>query len=192
MQFFTFTTAAALLALASAAPAVIERSSANCPGMSELLPEHKCPSGFTGCVAYERASAVCNGARRFNNDCFAEQGLGDFRRCEANGAVTFIGCTTNPNICNPVTPTPPPVTSEPPKTPDVITPPPSAAWSCPWGTWYARPNECSSGFVGCTADSKNVCEGTKRYWGSCPTGHGNYYNCANGFVGCTTNARICG
>ncbi|KAH7361325.1 hypothetical protein BKA66DRAFT_611916 [Pyrenochaeta sp. MPI-SDFR-AT-0127] len=177
----------ALLLSANAAPVLSERSTAQCPGMSQLTRADNCPSGFIGCVQYEKSSEVCNGAKRFYNDCSGAPGLGSFYNC-ANG---FSGCTTNVNICSTSAPAPKPVDP----TPKPVDPTPKSdtkSWTCPQGTWYAKTGECSSGFVGCTGDSPNVCPGEKRFWGSCPPKHGNYYNCANGFVGCTTNDRICG
>ncbi|OAL43992.1 hypothetical protein IQ07DRAFT_592771 [Pyrenochaeta sp. DS3sAY3a] len=197
MHFITsISFVSALLLSVNAAPVLSERST-QCPGMSQLTSADNCSSGFIGCVQYEKSSEVCNGPKRFYNDCSGAPGLGSFYTCN-NG---FSGCTTNSNICNekapapkPQDPTPTPVTPTP-VTPTPVTPTPTPAtnsWSCPPGTWYAKEKECSSGFVGCTNDSPNVCPGQQRFWGSCPPQHGNYYKCANGFVGCTTNDRICG
>ncbi|EON61878.1 hypothetical protein W97_01096 [Coniosporium apollinis CBS 100218] len=188
MHFFTSVfVATCVLSVASAVPTLTERSSAQCPGMSHLKPEHGCSSGFVGCVEYAKASEVCNGPKRFYNDCSALPGSGSFYRCASNG---FIGCTTNANIC--ATSSAPP-SNPPPTTGNAPTSPPAAGWSCPPGTWYAKKSECPSGFVGCTSQSPQVCDnGPQRYFGSCPPNHGNYYNCANGFVGCTTNTAICG
>lgn len=190
MHYFTsITLAFTLLTGTNAIPTLSERSTAQCPGMSHLTPEVNCPSGFIGCAPYERGSAVCKGPKRFYNDCSGEPNLGSFRRCEVAGVVTFIGCTTNPGICD--TSAPAPKLSDP-----VMAPPKDTirtqSWSCPPGTWYAKTGECSSGFVGCTNVSPQVCGGEKRFWSSCPLNHGNFYNCANGFLGCTTNNIICG
>lgn len=205
MHFLTtLTLATSLLTLASAAPSLQERTSPQCPGQSHLKPEHGCASGFLGCIPYDKASEVCNGPKRFHNDCSAFAGAGSFHRCQSDGVVTFVGCTTNPNICAVSAPT----AGEQPKKPaEPVTPPAtegttgsspsappaSAASSCPPGTWYAKKGECPSGFVGCTSQSPEVCDkGPQRFWGTCPLEHGIYYVCNNGFVGCTTNTRVCG
>ena len=283
MYFLTsISLASALIALSSAVPTLSSRLADFCPGMSYIAPDVECSSGFFGCVAYDKGSEICNGSKRFFNDCSDAPGLGSFYNC-ANG---FIGCTTNPRICdakpsepfmnpyvqspssipssssgtcrlregswyvcangfigcstdphvcdpkhsdpvvNPSNTTPPSASSEcpagssyyvcanngfrgcssDPRICDMLssttapisplsklTPPssPSSSWTCPQTTWYAKQNECSSGFVGCTGETK-ACEGEKRFWGTCPPNHGNYLNCANGFIGCTTNNRICG
>ncbi|KAH6723109.1 hypothetical protein BKA61DRAFT_585832 [Leptodontidium sp. MPI-SDFR-AT-0119] len=62
--------------------------------------------------------------------------------------------------------------------------------SCPAGTSYYD-YESLSGFKGCTATPAQFQSGPRKYWQSCPTGHGNWYVCANGFKGCTTDSAVC-
>ncbi|KAG4442367.1 hypothetical protein IFR05_002145 [Cadophora sp. M221] len=62
--------------------------------------------------------------------------------------------------------------------------------SCPAGTSYYD-YESFSGFKGCTATPAQYQSGPRKYWQSCPTGHGNWYVCANGFKGCTTDTAVC-
>jgi len=62
--------------------------------------------------------------------------------------------------------------------------------SCPAGTSYYD-YESLSGFKGCTATPAQYQSGPRKYWQSCPTGHGNWYVCANGFKGCTTDSAVC-
>jgi hypothetical protein len=181
----------ALLATFSAAApgaSVISRNT-QCPGMSHLDVSVKCPSGFVGCAPYEMASKICNGPKRFYNDCSASPGLGSFYRC--NG---FVGCTTNQAICSPGNNKTPTTTSTASSSTASGTPGQKKPnkWSCPAGAWYVGPGACTSRFVGCTVDSPTYCLGPKRFWSTCPPNHGTYYVCANGFVGCTTNSRICG
>jgi hypothetical protein len=166
-------------ALSSALPTLSQRSDDFCPGMFHYKPGNQCPSGFLGCVSWANGDDTCGGPKRFNNDCSGGPGLGSFYNC-ANG---FRGCSTNPRICD--------IESSGP-TPPVIPPvnPPTTSGTCPQNTWYARPSACSSGFVGCTSESKH-CEGEKRFWSTCPPDHGTYVVC-NGFVGCTTDHKICG
>ncbi|KAH8706983.1 hypothetical protein GQ44DRAFT_494062 [Phaeosphaeriaceae sp. PMI808] len=184
MQYLTlFPLTCALIGATNAIPTLSGRSSTQCPGQSYLTPELNCPSGFFGCAPYEKSSEICNGSKRFYNDCTASPGLGSFYLCHSEGYVTFIGCTTNSNICSTITPT----TELPPTSNN----PSPQSRKCPVGTWYAGSGECSSGFIGCTGLGPEVCPGQKRFWGSCPPNHGNYYNCANGFLGCTTDAKVC-
>jgi hypothetical protein len=181
MHFLTSVSlVSAFFALSSASPILNERSDDFCPGMLHYKPsDTQCPSGFLGCVAYADGDETCGGPKRFFNDCSGGPGLGSFYNC-ANG---FRGCSTNPRICD---------TKSSASTPSVTPPsnPPSTSTTCPPSTWYAGPNECPSGFVGCTGENK-YCEGPKRFWGTCPPDHGTYVVC-NGFVGCTTDKKICG
>jgi hypothetical protein len=326
MHFVTsISLASSLIVLTGAVPTLTERSTDFCPDQSYLTGDIKCSSGFIGCVGYDKGSEVCNGQKRFFNDCSAASGLGSFYVCASNG---FKGCSTNPRICDvksststdnsatqkpsavpslapgtcrpgegtfyncangfkgcsfdptvcdtkpsikpsaPVSSAPnscqswegvfyncangfkgcsfdPTVCDKPAKPsatpiapatnpdcpfggqfyvcainnfrgcstdPTICDPKPSAPAApkptdmvnpfsttakCSWqqGTQYVATGQCSSGFVGCTGsevgDIKPVCDGEKRFWGSCPPNHGNYYNCANGFVGCTTDVGVC-
>ncbi|KAF1926643.1 uncharacterized protein M421DRAFT_6908 [Didymella exigua CBS 183.55] len=154
---------------------------------------YKCATGFEGCSTDH---SVCDkpstapAAPGTGSNCPAGS---SFHVCASNG---FRGCSTDALICDkPTAPAPAPVPAPAPKTADKNPAAPSPVWSCPKDTWYARLNECGSGFVGCTGSalgsSVDVCAGEKRFWGSCPAQHGNYYNCANGFVGCTTDVAVC-
>lgn len=151
---------------------------------------YNCANGFKGC-SFD--STVCDTpskpstpptAPAPSSDCpFG----GSFYVCAING---FRGCSTDPTICDPKTPAAP--------TPADTVQPASATAKCSWqkGTHYVAPGECSSGFVGCTGselgDIKPVCDGEKRFWGTCPPDHGIYQNCgAGGFVGCTTDIFVC-
>lgn len=136
-------------------------------------------NGFAGCSNDPRVcDSVTTPEPKRPDDCPAEQ---SYYGCAANG---FRGCSADPHVCDAKSdPRPEPV------------PMPNPAPTCPKGTWYVKPDECTSGFVGCTgADSdrfQKLCGGEKQFWGSCPTGHGNYFHCANGFVGCTTDVGVC-
>ncbi|KAJ9649477.1 hypothetical protein H2199_000252 [Coniosporium tulheliwenetii] len=195
MHFNPFVTAvsaiASIMTLTNAAPFGVSERSIICPPGTSYYSAGSCNSGFVGCATLAQYSSACPGARRFYNDCGPNGDLGSYYNC-ANG---FKGCTTDSNVCNPATPqtTPPaPGAKNTPTTPTKPSnPSPPTTGRCPSGTWYVSENGCASGFIGCTANSGAVCPGPKRFWGSCPTGHGNYYVCANGFKGCTTDTSVC-
>ncbi|KAF3036732.1 hypothetical protein E8E12_008207 [Didymella heteroderae] len=146
---------------------------------------YKCANGFEGCstdpTVCDKPSTVPTPPST-GSDCPAGS---SFYVCAING---FRGCSADPKICDA------PSAPAKPKPSDTTTLPPTTA-KCPKDTWYVAPNECSSGFVGCTGSQlgewTDVCPGEKKFWGSCPPKHGNYYNCANGFVGCTTDVGVC-
>ncbi|KAF2633286.1 hypothetical protein BU25DRAFT_405200 [Macroventuria anomochaeta] len=149
--------------------------------MSHITPDVKCSSGFIGCVAYDKGSEICNGPKRFYNDCSGAPGLGSFYHC-ANG---FVGCTTNSRICDTGS-------TGSVKKPDDTT-------DCPVDSSYYI---CASnGFRGCSTnphicdpDTKPVdpvVEPVEDPSMTCPAGS-SYYVCAsNGFRGCSTNPHIC-
>ena len=179
-----------------------------CPAGTWYAGVDGCKSGYVGCVTEH---SICEGDKRYFGTCPA--GTGNYYNC--NG---FVGCSTDKNICEPnrgstpAAPSPSPSKSTTPSTPSKSatpstpaqeSPKPSASappatnpnptnnkgWACPAGTWYAGVSGCSSGFVGCVTEH-SICQGEKRYFGTCPANSGVFYNC-NGFVGCTTDKNVC-
>lgn len=170
----------AFLAIANAAPYAPGPS---CPEGQDLITDGTCTSGFIGCVSSWHRDAVCNGPRRFWNDCSSASWTGNFYNC-ANG---FKGCTTKTTICD---------------TPKVFRRMPSVTPKshplCPPSTplYYAE-GQCPSNFIGCvdSARANEVCLGEKRFYNDCHNaqGLGFWQNCQwnNNFKGCINDFDVC-
>ncbi|KAH7355115.1 hypothetical protein BKA65DRAFT_497691 [Rhexocercosporidium sp. MPI-PUGE-AT-0058] len=102
-----------------------------------------------------------------------------------NCATGFKGCGWDHTVCDPKTPVDPK-----PIDPKPVDPSTGNNGFCPAGTSYYD-YESTSGFKGCTSTPAAYENGPRIYWGSCPTGLGNWYVCANGFKGCNTNTAVC-
>merc|ERR1712144_100040 len=94
-------------------------------------------------------------------------------------ATGFKGCSADTTVCDPKN-----------TDPETVTPVTGNSKYCPAGTSYYD-YESTSGFKGCTSTPALYQTAPRVYWGSCPTGHGNWYVCANGFKGCDTNTAVC-
>ncbi|KAF2457359.1 hypothetical protein BDY21DRAFT_363658 [Lineolata rhizophorae] len=185
-----------------------------CPEDWTYVVEGACPSGFKGCVP--DANSLCGPQQSFHGTC--PESLGQyyvcsngFKGCSTNPDV----CSYTTTVEGPVETTdaaqPPVVVDTPadnnqcggyPSTPSqpsnntenatISNTEEGRPYSmCPEGHAYVVEGACPSGFLGCTADATTVCPPPRRFWGTCPTGHGNYYVCSNGFKGCSTNANVC-
>merc|ERR1711981_1389018 len=129
-----------------------------------------CATGFEGCSA---DTTVCDPEPK------DPEGSCPFGQNYYVCATGFKGCSADTTVCDPK---PKPCTTEcdPKPVPD----------TCPYGEQYYD-YESTSGFKGCTSTPALYQTAPSVYWGSCPTGHGNWYVCANGFKGCNTNTAVC-
>merc|ERR1711977_656709 len=127
-----------------------------------------CATGFEGCSA---DTTVCDPEPK------DPEGSCPFGQNYYVCATGFKGCSADTTVCDPK---PKPCTTEcdPKPVPD----------TCPYGEQYYV---CATGFKGCTSTPALYQTAPRVYWGSCPTGHGNWYVCANGFKGCNTNTAVC-
>ncbi|KAH7411161.1 hypothetical protein BKA64DRAFT_375114 [Cadophora sp. MPI-SDFR-AT-0126] len=133
-----------------------------------------CATGFKGCSA---DTTVCDPKPKDPEpiepgSCASGQ---QYYVC-ANG---FKGCSSDTTVCDTKNPEP-----------EVVYPSTGNSKFCPAGTSYYD-YESTSGFKGCTSSPAPYQTAPRVYWGSCPTGHGNWYVCANGFKGCNTNSAVC-
>ncbi|KAK0119686.1 hypothetical protein ONS95_011122 [Cadophora gregata] len=138
-----------------------------------------CANGFKGCSA---DTSVCDPKKPESEP--VEPGScpsGENYYVCANG---FKGCSADTTVCDSK-----PKGSEKVE-PEVVNPSTGNSKFCPSGTSYYD-YESTSGFKGCTSAPAAYQNAPRVYWGSCPTGHGNWYVCANGFKGCNTNSAVC-
>ncbi|PVH82180.1 hypothetical protein DL98DRAFT_514231 [Cadophora sp. DSE1049] len=128
-----------------------------------------CATGFKGCSS---DTTVCDPKPETETCPYGQQ----YYVCAATG---FKGCSSDTTVCDTK------------KTePETGYPTTGNSKYCPAGTSYYD-YESTSGFKGCTSTPAPYQKAPRVYWGSCPTGHGNWYVCANGFKGCNTNTAVC-
>merc|ERR1711939_121685 len=201
-----------IISVSIAAPVNARASPPSCPTGTSYV-DYESTSGFKGCTA--TPADYQYGPRKYWSSC--PTALGNWYVC-ANG---FKGCTTDTTVCDKssgwIPSVLPPVETEtcpygqqyyvcatgfegcsadttvcdPKNTdPETVTPVTGNSNYCPAGTSYYD-YESTSGFKGCTSTPALYQTAPRVYWGSCPTGHGNWYVCANGFKGCNTNTAVC-
>merc|ERR1711981_297929 len=193
-----------IISVSIAAPVNARASPPSCPTGTSYV-DYESTSGFKGCTA--TPADYQYGPRKYWSSC--PTALGNWYVC----ATGFKGCSADTTVCDPEPKDPEgscpfgqnyyvcatgfkgcsadTTVCDPKNTdPETVTPVTGNSKYCPAGTSYYD-YESTSGFKGCTSTPALYQTAPSVYWGSCPTGHGNWYVCANGFKGCNTNTAVC-